>query len=334
MKSVLVTGGAGFIGSCFIKQLLQQDSDFKLINLDALTYAANLDLLASCTTDSRYNFVHGTICDELLVNELFNTHQFDAVFHFAAESHVDNSIATPKIFFETNIMGTFNLVQAAKECWMDAPFNVKDAFKHARFHHVSTDEVYGSLGDNGFFVEDMPYAPNSPYSASKASSDFILRSYHHTYGLNMTISNCSNNYGPGQHSEKLIPTIVRNAVSSKPIPIYGDGKNVRDWLYVADHCDAILRIFEKGISGETYNVGTRNELTNLDLCHHICGVLDTLKPREDKKSYAEQITFVKDRPGHDHRYAIDSSKLEQTLGWKANATFQEHLKETLISYLT
>jgi len=333
MKSILVTGGAGFIGSHFIAYLLEKYNDITLVNLDKLTYAANLNYISKYETDSRYTFIEGDICNETQVNDLFKLYQFDSVFHFAAESHVDNSINTPEIFLDTNIKGTFYLVHAAKTLWMDSPFHVKPDFKEARFHHVSTDEVYGSLGDTGLFTEATPYAPNSPYSASKASSDFMLRCYHHTYGLNMTISNCSNNYGPHQHHEKLIPTIIRNAIQLNPIPIYGNGQNVRDWLFVTDHCDAIATIFEKGQTGETYNIGTRNELTNLDLCQLICSSLDSLHPRSDGVSYKDLITFVTDRPGHDQRYAIDSSKLEQELGWQATSSFKSDLETTILYYL-
>ena len=333
MKSILVTGGAGFIGSHFIAYLLEKYNDITLVNLDKLTYAANLNYISKYETDSRYTFIEGDICNETQVNDLFKLYQFDSVFHFAAESHVDNSINTPEIFLDTNIKGTFYLVHAAKTLWMDSPFHVKPDFKEARFHHVSTDEVYGSLGETGLFTEATPYAPNSPYSASKASSDFMLRCYHHTYGLNMTISNCSNNYGPHQHHEKLIPTIIRNAIQLNPIPIYGNGQNVRDWLFVTDHCDAIATIFEKGQTGETYNIGTRNELTNLDLCQLICSSLDSLHPRSDGVSYKDLITFVTDRPGHDQRYAIDSSKLEQELGWQATSSFKSDLETTISYYL-
>ena len=333
MKSILVTGGAGFIGSHFIAYLLEKYNDITLVNLDKLTYAANLNYISKYETDSRYTFIEGDICNESQVNDLFKLYQFDSVFHFAAESHVDNSINTPEIFLDTNIKGTFYLVHAAKTLWMDSPFHVKPDFKEARFHHVSTDEVYGSLGETGLFTEATPYAPNSPYSASKASSDFMLRCYHHTYGLNMTISNCSNNYGPHQHHEKLIPTIIRNAIQLNPIPIYGNGQNVRDWLFVTDHCDAIATIFEKGQTGETYNIGTRNELTNLDLCQLICSSLDSLHPRSDGVSYKDLITFVTDRPGHDQRYAIDSSKLEQELGWQATSSFKSDLETTISYYL-
>jgi dTDP-glucose 4,6-dehydratase len=329
----LVTGGAGFIGSHFIPYLLEQDEHCSVVNLDKLTYAANLSYLDCVKNNPRYSFVHGDICDQSLINDLFIKHQFQGVFHFAAESHVDNSIKGPELFIDTNVKGTFNLLHAAKNLWCESPFKTKNDFKNARFHHVSTDEVYGSLGDTGFFTETSPYAPNSPYSASKASSDFIVRSYHHTFGLNMTISNCSNNFGPHQHDEKLIPTIIRSALSSKPIPIYGNGKNVRDWLYVGDHCDAIYSIFVHGKSGETYNVGTRNEKNNLELCRSICKKLDQISPKKDQSSYEKLITFVTDRPGHDMRYAIDPSKLEKLCNWQAKKDFDHDLGETLNYYV-
>ncbi|RAP31266.1 dTDP-glucose 4,6-dehydratase [Candidatus Marinamargulisbacteria bacterium SCGC AG-343-D04] len=332
MKKVLVTGGAGFIGSHFIHHLLEHSPGILCVNLDKLTYASDLSYLNSCENLPNYHFVEGDICDKALIHDLFNSHHFDSVFHFAAESHVDNSIDGPEIFIDTNIKGTYNLIHEAKSLWMKQPHELHPDFKNARFHHVSTDEVYGSLGDSGFFIESTPYAPNSPYSASKASSDFIIRSYHHTFGMNVTISNCSNNFGPHQHDEKLIPTIIRNALNHNPIPIYGDGKNVRDWLYVSDHCDAILSIFLKGKSGETYNVGTRNEKNNLELCYLICDHLDSLHPRKNG-SYRDLISFVKDRPGHDQRYAIDPSKLESELQWTAQSSFDTHLRETIQYYI-
>ena len=333
MKSILVTGGAGFIGSHFIQHLLHTPTNFILINLDALTYAPNQELAKSFEADKRYKLVKGNICDLKLIQQLFEQYQFDSVFHFAAESHVDNSISGPSLFIQTNINGTFNLIETAKQTWMNGPFDIKPEFKHARFHHVSTDEVYGSLDETGYFLESTPYAPNSPYSASKASSDFLVRCYNKTYGLNITISNCSNNFGPHQHGEKLIPTIIRNALHRKPIPIYGDGKNIRDWLYVADHCDAILTIFQKGKTGETYNIGTRNEKNNLELCKLICKQLDQLYPRIDNQSYIDLITFVTDRPGHDQRYAINPDKIETELNWKAKGNFNTHLNETLQFYI-
>jgi dTDP-glucose 4,6-dehydratase len=322
-KNVLVTGGAGFIGANFIPTFLNAHPDYSVVNLDKLTYAGDLANLSEVNSHPRYAFEQADICSESQVKSILEKHKITDIIHFAAESHVDNSISGPKVFYETNVMGTYNLLWQAKSYWKD--------LKSSRFHHVSTDEVYGALGDTGYFTETTPYAPNSPYSSSKASSDFVVRAFTKTYGMNTTISNCSNNFGPKQHKEKLIPVIIKKAISGENIPIYGEGKNVRDWLYVIDHCEAIDVIFHKGKSGETYNVGTENEINNLELCHHICKILDTIKP--GKKSYKEQITFVKDRPGHDFRYAIDSSKLEKELGWKAKADFQTQLTKTIEWYL-
>ena len=262
-RSVLVTGGAGFIGSNFIPYFLENNPTTKVVNLDKLTYAGELSNLKEVENNPNYSFVKGDICDRSLVQSLFDKYQFDGVIHFAAESHVDNSINNPSAFVDTNISGTFNLIDVAKSNWMEAPFKYKDGCENNRFHHISTDEVYGSLGETGLFTENTHYAPNSPYSASKASSDFIIRSYFHTYGMNVVTTNCSNNYGPKQHDEKLIPTIIRKALNGESIPIYGDGKNIRDWLYVLDHCKGIDLVFETGKSGETYNIGGRNERTNL-----------------------------------------------------------------------
>ena len=264
---------------------------------------------------------------------MFKKHDIRGVFHFAAESHVDNSITGPLPFIKTNIEGTFTLLDVARNHWMSAPGQVKPGYEDCRFHHISTDEVYGSLGDTGLFKETTPYAPNSPYSASKASSDFLVRAYRHTYGMNVTTSNCSNNYGPKQHVEKLIPTIIRKALSGQPIPIYGDGKNVRDWLYVLDHCKGIALVWQKGKAGETYNIGGRNERNNLQIVDTICGLLDELVPAQDGKSYKNLVTFVKDRAGHDRRYAIDATKLENELGWKAEENFESGMRKTVIWYL-
>lgn len=334
MKALLITGGAGFIGANFIPYFLKTyPNDYSVVNLDKLTYAGDLNNLTELNDHPRYTFVEGDICDQELITALFETHQFHGVIHFAAESHVDNSITGPEAFIDTNVKGTFNLLHAAKTLWMKAPFQVQNTFSTARFHHISTDEVYGSLGPTGFFTEKTAYAPNSPYSASKASSDFLVRSYHHTFGLNTTISNCSNNFGPKQHDEKLIPTIIRNALSEQAIPIYGDGKNSRDWLYVLDHCTAIDRIFHDGRSGETYNIGTNNEYINLAIAKHICSLLDDMHPRKNKAPYANLIQFVKDRPGHDQRYAIDAEKIKKELGWKATSQFEEDLKLTIAFYI-
>lgn len=330
-KTILVTGGAGFIGSNFVSYFLNDNPNINLVNLDNLTYAGDLTNLKEVENNPNYTFVKGDICDRGLIERLFDKYQFDGVIHFAAESHVDNSITNPGAFIDTNITGTFNLIEVAKTYWMSAPFQFKKGKENNRFHHISTDEVYGSLGDRGLFKEDTPYAPNSPYSASKAASDLIVRSYFHTYGLNVVTTNCSNNYGPKQHDEKLIPTIIRKALSGEAIPIYGDGKNIRDWLYVLDHCKGINLVFNSGKSGETYNIGGRNERNNLYIVDVICGILDDLVP--SKTSYKKQITFVKDRPGHDLRYAIDASKIETELGWKADENFESGIKKTIDWYL-
>lgn len=325
---VLITGGAGFIGSNYVEYVLKNSED-EIFVLDKLTYAGNLKNLESVL--DKITFIEGDICDAKLVQDLFEKHQFNKVVHFAAESHVDNSISGPGAFIQTNIVGTFNLLQSAYKTWMFSPNEFKDGFDNARFLHISTDEVYGTLGETGLFTEKTPYAPNSPYSASKASSDFIVRSYFHTYGLPVVTTNCSNNYGPNQHKEKLIPTIIRKAISGEPIPIYGDGKNVRDWLYVTDHCSGIYLALKNGKLGETYNIGGRNERENLYIANVICGLLDEMRPRNH--SYKEQITFVTDRPGHDFRYAIDASKIENELGWKADENFETGIRKTIAWYL-
>tara|TARA_R110000823_G_scaffold315705_1_gene451008 strand:+ start:42182 stop:43198 length:1017 start_codon:yes stop_codon:yes gene_type:complete len=328
--NILITGGAGFIGSIFTQYYLNNTSN-EVFVLDKLTYAGNLKNLETVSQLPNYHFIEGDICDKKFLKTLFEKHQFQKVIHFAAESHVDNSITGPAAFIETNINGTFNLLHQAYTTWMEGPNRLKESFKKARFLHVSTDEVYGTLGKTGLFTEQTPYAPNSPYSASKASSDFIVRSYFHTYGMPVVTTNCSNNYGPNQHKEKLIPTIIRKAISGEPIPIYGDGKNVRDWLYVEDHCKGIELALEKGKLGETYNIGGRNERENLYIAHTICDILDNLKPND--VSYKKQITFVTDRPGHDFRYAIDASKIENELGWKAEENFESGIKKTIEWYL-
>ena len=331
-KAILVTGGAGFIGANFVPYFCAKYPEYQVINLDKLTYAGNLQNLSECENMPNYTFVKGDICDEKLVSELFAKYDIRGVIHFAAESHVDNSIKGPKAFIETNIGGTFNLLENARKYWMEAPGKFKPGYENCRFHHISTDEVYGTLGETGLFREDTPYAPNSPYSASKASSDFIVRAYHHTYGMNVTTSNCSNNYGPKQHDEKLIPTIIRKCLAEQPIPIYGKGTNIRDWLYVLDHCKAIDLIFHTGKSGETYNVGGFNERNNLQIVNTICALLDERRPRA-KGKYADLITFVADRPGHDMRYAIDSTKLSKELGWKADENFDTGIVKTVDWYL-
>ncbi len=332
-KTILITGGAGFIGSNFVPYFAAKYPEYNIINLDKLTYAGNLANLAECESMPNYTFVQGDICDRELIDKLFAEHDIRGVIHFAAESHVDNSIKNPDAFIKTNINGTFNLVDAARRHWMDGPSQVKPGYENCRFHHISTDEVYGALGATGFFTETTPYAPNSPYSASKASSDFIVRAYHHTFGMNVTTSNCSNNYGPKQHNEKLIPHIIAKALAGEPLPIYGRGENVRDWLYVLDHCKAIDLIFHNGKSGETYNIGGHNERNNITIVNTICGILDNLRPRADGHKYAEQITFVADRAGHDFRYAIDATKLETELGWRADETFDTGIVKTVKWYL-
>ncbi|MCL7761855.1 dTDP-glucose 4,6-dehydratase [Polaribacter sp. Z014] len=331
MQTILITGGAGFIGANFIPYFLKNNKDLQVVNLDVLTYAGNVSNLSEIKDNSRYTFIKGDICDRNLVEELFNKYNFSGVIHFAAESHVDNSIKNPDAFVRTNVFGTFNLLDIARNYWMESPNVYKEGYQDCRFHHISTDEVYGTLGEIGLFTEETSYAPNSPYSASKASSDFMVRSYFHTYRMNVITTNCSNNYGPKQHDEKLIPTIIRKAISGENIPIYGDGKNIRDWLYVLDHCKGIELVYKKGITGETYNIGGKNERDNLYIANIICEILDKELPKE--KSYKEQISFVKDRPGHDFRYAIDASKIENNLGWNAQENFETGIKKTIQWYL-
>ncbi len=330
-KTVLVTGGAGFIGSNYVNFKSKQQNS-KIVNLDKLTYAANLDNIKISDT-CEYTFIEGDICDLEVVKKIFLEHKIDEVIHFAAESHVDNSITNPGAFIDTNIVGTFNVLQAAYQNWMDAPTIFKEGMERSKFLHVSTDEVYGTLAGTGLFTEQTPYAPNSPYSASKASSDMLVRSYFHTYGLPVVTTNCSNNYGPRQHDEKLIPTIIRKAVAEENIPIYGNGKNVRDWLYVLDHCKGIDLVLEKGKLGETYNIGGKNERENLYIAKTICKILDKIKPLKGQKSYLDLITFVSDRPGHDFRYAIDASKIENELGWCAKENFETGIEKTIDWYL-
>ncbi|WP_288955291.1 dTDP-glucose 4,6-dehydratase [uncultured Polaribacter sp.] len=331
MQTILITGGAGFIGSNFIPFFLEKNRDCKIVNLDALTYAGDLNNLKEIVTNSNYSFVKGDICDRELLEDIFQKNSITGVIHFAAESHVDNSIKNPDAFIKTNVFGTFNLLDVAKKYWMSAPNIFKKGFEKSRFLHVSTDEVYGTLGKTGLFTETTPYAPNSPYSASKASSDFMVRSYFHTYGLNVITTNCSNNYGPKQHNEKLIPTIIRKAISGKEIPIYGDGKNIRDWLYVLDHCKGIELVYQKGELGETYNIGGENERDNLYIANKVCEILDKILPKEN--SYKNQISFVKDRPGHDFRYAINASKIQKELSWRADENFETGILKTIQWYL-
>lgn len=327
--NILVTGGAGFIGSAVVRLLIQQ-TDHRVINVDKLTYAANLDNLKSIDQSPRYTFIKADICDEPLMKELFQKHQPDAVIHLAAESHVDRSIDGPRVFMETNILGTYSLLQAARNVWKSWPEDRQQAF---RFLHVSTDEVYGSLGDEGYFTETTAYAPRSPYSASKASSDMLVRAWHHTFGLPVLVSNCSNNYGPYQFPEKLIPVIILNALKGLPLPVYGTGQNVRDWLYVEDHARALYLILQKGRVGETYNIGGHNEMKNLDLVREICRILDELIPDSVHSPHENLITFVPDRPGHDLRYAIDAGKIQRELGWTPSVTIQEGLRKTVQWYL-
>ena len=327
---ILVTGGAGFIGSNFVLDWLLQN-DESVINLDKLTYAGNLENLAALNNDPRHLFVRGDIGDAQLVGKLLAAHRPRAVVNFAAESHVDRSIHGPEDFIETNIVGTFHLLEAVRAYWSRLADAEKSGF---RFLHVSTDEVYGSLTKNDpAFRETNRYEPNSPYSASKAASDHLVRAYHHTYGLPVLTTNCSNNYGPYHFPEKLIPLMIVNALAGKPLPVYGDGQQIRDWLYVKDHCSAIRRVLEKGRLAEVYNIGGWNEKANLDIVYTVCALLDELRPRPDSKSYREQITFVTDRPGHDRRYAIDARKIERELGWKPVETFATGIRKTVQWYL-
>jgi len=324
----LVTGGAGFIGGNFVLEAVARG--IRVINLDALTYAGNLHTLASLEGNPDHVFVHGNIGDGALVASLLAKHQPDAVVNFAAESHVDRSIDGPGEFIQTNVVGTLALLEATRDHWRGLPEERRSAF---RFLHVSTDEVYGSLGDTGKFTETTPYAPNSPYSASKAASDHLVRAFHHTYGLPVLTTNCSNNYGPYHFPEKLIPLVIAKALAGEPLPVYGDGKNVRDWLFVTDHCAAIRRVLEKGRVGETYNVGGDAEKQNIEVVETICRLLDQRRPCQDGKPRAAQITFVKDRPGHDRRYAIDASKLQNELGWKPEHSFEQGIAATVDWYL-
>ena len=328
---ILVTGGAGFIGANFVLDWLASPTAEGIVNLDKLTYAGNRDNLQSLEHDPRHVFVHGDIGDPTLVTHLLTQHQPRAIINFAAESHVDRSIHGPADFIDTNILGTFRLLECVRAYWSKLSENQKKSF---RFHHVSTDEVYGSLLPTApAFTEQHPYEPNSPYSASKAASDHLVRAWFHTYGLPVLTTNCSNNYGPYHFPEKLIPLVILNAIEQKPLPIYGDGQNVRDWLYVGDHCAAIQMVLVKGVPGETYNIGGWNEKTNLEVVNTICQILDELQPRADGKSYASQITFVSDRPGHDRRYAIDARKIERELGWRPTETFDTGIRKTIQWYL-
>ncbi len=342
-KNILLTGTAGFIGSNFVPYFLNKYPDYNLINLDLLTYAGTLDNLKECENNPRYKFIKGDICNRELVEFIFTEYDINGVIHFAAESHVDNSIKNPGVFVQTNVTGTFTLIDVAYKYWMNKPFEYKADYNNCRFHNISTDEVYGtlSLDPTDLFTETTPYAPNSPYSASKASSDMIIRAYNETYGMNTVITNCSNNYGPKQHDEKLIPTIIRKALSNQNIPIYGDGKNIRDWLYVLDHCKGIDVVYHTGKTANTYNIGGRNERTNLQIVNTICEILDQKCPinkntqitNNKLQSYKDLITFVEDRAGHDRRYAIDATKLENELGWKADENFDSGILLTIEWYL-
>jgi len=332
MKNVLVTGGAGFIGSNFVRYLLEVESQVMILNLDALTYAGSLENLENLPDPERHKIIEGNICDKDLVNRLFKEFEIDTVVHFAAESHVDRSILGPEQFIQTNIVGTFSLLEAARENWLEGKPQPIDQM---RFHHISTDEVYGTLGPGDPpFSETTPYSPNSPYAASKASSDHLVRSYYHTYGLPVTISNCSNNYGPYQFPEKLIPLMILNALQGKPLPIYGDGKQIRDWLYVRDHCEAIYQILLSGKNGETYNIGGDNQPTNLEIVLQICSILDKRLPESPYNPHHDLIRHVKDRPGHDRRYAMEIGKIFNQLNWEPKESLEKGLQITIDWYLT
>jgi len=328
-STILITGGAGFIGSNLVHYCME-NKDYTLINLDKLTYAGNPESLSSVANHPRHVFVQGDICDRDLLKGLFQKYQPQAVMHLAAESHVDRSIDGPGEFIQTNLVGTFQLLEAARGYWSTLSEEKKRAF---RFQHISTDEVYGSLGKEGYFTEESRYQPSSPYSASKASSDHIVRAYFHTYGLPILITNCSNNYGPRQFPEKLIPLMILNALEGRELPVYGDGQNVRDWLYVEDHCRALLTVLAGGAPGETYNIGGNQEKSNLEVVQSVCRLLDELSPRADGKPYGDQVVFVKDRPGHDFRYAIDASKIKRMLGWQPAENFESGLRRTVAWYL-
>ena len=327
MKNVLITGGAGFIGSNFIRYLLNAEKNIHVFNLDALTYAGSLENLKDLPFSERYTFINGNILDQEFLNGLLREHQIDTIVHFAAESHVDRSILGPGQFVQTNIVGTFTLLEAARKYWLTQ----NDLQEQVRFHHISTDEVFGSLGPIGQFTEHTPYDPRSPYSASKAASDHLVRAWAETYGLPTVLTNCSNNYGPVHFPEKLIPVTILNALHGRPIPVYGNGENIRDWLYVEDHADALLLVLEKGALGRSYNIGGENERRNIDLVRAICALLDEMAPKPTP--HADLITFVTDRPGHDARYAIDPSRIREELGWRPSVTVEEGLRRTVRWYL-
>ena len=329
-KNILVTGGAGFIGSAVIRYLINETNS-NVLNIDKLTYAGNLESLASVNDNPRYQFLHADICDKVAMTKAFDDFEPDIVMHLAAESHVDRSIDGPMDFIQTNIIGTYNLLEVARNYWQNLAEDKKSSFK---FHHISTDEVYGDLeGTQDLFTEATSYSPSSPYSASKASSDHLVRAWHRTYGLPIVITNCSNNYGPYHFPEKLIPLVILNALDGKPLPVYGDGKQIRDWLYVEDHARALYLVATTAKVGETYNIGGHNEKQNIDVVKTICTILDNIKPRTDGQSYTKQITFVKDRPGHDLRYAIDASKINKELGWQPQETFESGIQKTVEWYL-
>jgi dTDP-glucose 4,6-dehydratase len=328
-KRILVTGGAGFIGSALVRHLIAE-TDYDVLNVDALTYAGNLSSLASVEGSNRYRFAQANICDTARMAELLSEFQPHIVTHLAAESHVDRSIDGPSAFIETNLVGTFSVLRSTLDYWRSLDAEAQAAF---RFHHISTDEVFGALGDEGFFTEATAYDPRSPYSASKAGSDHLVRAWHHTYGLPVLITNCSNNYGPCHFPEKLIPLIIIKCLGGEPLPVYGQGSNIRDWLYVDDHVRALKAVFERGVPGESYMIGGRSERTNLNVVHVICDTLDRIRPRADGLSYREQIKFVADRPGHDFRYAIDASKLESDLGWAPQESFESGIDKTIRWYL-
>lgn len=330
-KNILVTGGAGFIGSAVVRYIINS-TDNRVLNIDKLTYAGNLESLASVNDNPRYQFLHADICDKVAMTKAFDDFEPDIVMHLAAESHVDRSIDGPMDFIQTNIIGTYNLLEVARNYWQNLTEDKKTSF---RFHHISTDEVYGDLeGTDDLFTEATPYSPSSPYSASKASSDHLVRAWHRTYGLPIVITNCSNNYGPYHFPEKLIPLVILNALDGKPLPVYGDGKQIRDWLYVEDHARALYLVATTSKVGETYNIGGHNEKQNIDVVKTICTILDNIKPRTDGQSYTQQITFVKDRPGHDLRYAIDASKINKELGWQPQETFESGIQKTVEWYLS
>lgn len=328
-KTYIVTGGAGFIGSAVVRTIIESSDDI-VVNIDKLTYAGNLDSLLPVAENPRYHFLQADICDSKAMAEVFAEHQPDAIMHLAAESHVDRSIDGPGDFIQTNIVGSYTLLEAARQYWNSLQADSKEAF---RFHHVSTDEVYGSLGDEGMFLETTPYDPSSPYSASKASSDHLVRAWNRTFGLPVVLTNCSNNYGPYQYPEKLIPLILQKARAGEALPIYGTGENIRDWLYVDDHARALILVMKQGSVGETYNIGGHNEVTNIDVVRTLCAILDDREPAKNGKPYADLITYVTDRPGHDMRYAIDASKIQRDLGWTPEETFETGLAKTVDWYL-